>query len=181
MFGRGCIGYGERLVLFCALAMAVLSGRLFGQDYELWSTIDGGGATFSTGGGYELGGTIGQPDVGILAAGDYFLVGGFWGLSLIVDSDLEFLRGDANGDGVINPLVEAIFLLAFGFQNGPPPPCLEAAETDGDGVLNALVEAIYILAFGFQNGPPPPPPYPDCGPDPDPEGSLGCESYPVCP
>lgn len=43
-----------------------------------WWTVDGGGGTFSTGGGYSLGGTAGQPDAGLLAGGGYTLGGGFW-------------------------------------------------------------------------------------------------------
>jgi hypothetical protein len=47
--------------------------------YELsWWTVDGGGYIYSTGGGYELGGTAGQPDAGVLAGGGYTLGGGFW-------------------------------------------------------------------------------------------------------
>jgi uncharacterized membrane protein len=47
--------------------------------YELtWSTIDGGGATSSTGGTYALDGTIGQPDAGAMSGGTYSLGGGFW-------------------------------------------------------------------------------------------------------
>ena len=50
-----------------------------GNGYDLtWSTIDGGGETFSTGGDYELGSTIGQPDAGEVAGGEYVLTGGFW-------------------------------------------------------------------------------------------------------
>jgi hypothetical protein len=48
-------------------------------SYDLsWWTVDAGGHTFSTGGGYTLGGTIGQPDAGALTGGDYTLGGGFW-------------------------------------------------------------------------------------------------------
>ncbi len=43
-----------------------------------WWTVDGGGHTWSTGGGYQLGGTIGQPDAGLLAGSGYTLGGGFW-------------------------------------------------------------------------------------------------------
>jgi hypothetical protein len=51
-----------------------------GGDYDLtWSTVDGGGWTFSRGGAYSLGGTAGQPDAGLLTGGDYTLGGGFWG------------------------------------------------------------------------------------------------------
>jgi hypothetical protein len=50
-----------------------------GGGYDLtWSTIDGGGAMFSTGGSYSLGGTIGQADAGALSGGSYTLTGGFW-------------------------------------------------------------------------------------------------------
>jgi hypothetical protein len=44
-----------------------------------WYTIDGGGATFSTGGSYSLGGSIGQPDAGQVSNLPYTLNGGFWG------------------------------------------------------------------------------------------------------
>jgi hypothetical protein len=51
-----------------------------GAGYDLTgSSVDGGGYTFSTGGGYTLGGTIGQPDAGALIGGGYTLGGGFWG------------------------------------------------------------------------------------------------------
>jgi len=50
-----------------------------GGGYDLsWSTVDGGGGTFSTGGGYSVGGTAGQPDAGLVSGGSYTLSGGFW-------------------------------------------------------------------------------------------------------
>ena len=63
------------LVLFPALALAQTGG-----GYDLaWSTMDGGGYTFSTGGSYSLVGTVGQADAGALSGGGYTLGGGFWG------------------------------------------------------------------------------------------------------
>lgn len=58
--------------------------------YDLsWWTVDGGGATFSTGGGYALGGSVGQPDAGVLTGGDYTLGGGFWrGRAVGVEYDI---------------------------------------------------------------------------------------------
>ena len=57
-----------------------------GAPYDLtWSTVDGGGEMFSTGGVYSLGGTVGQPDAGVLEGGDYTLAGGFWGGALAVE------------------------------------------------------------------------------------------------
>ena len=49
------------------------------QEYESTrSTIDGGGVMRSSGGAFELSGTCGQPDAGVLAGGDFELTGGFW-------------------------------------------------------------------------------------------------------
>ena len=53
------------------------TSRSTGYDLRWWS-VDGGGYTFSTGGGYTLGSTAGQPDAGVLADGGYVLAGGFW-------------------------------------------------------------------------------------------------------
>ena len=87
-----------------------------------------------------------------------------------------FLRGDSDGNGTFNGLADGIHILDHQFQGGPAPPCMEAADADGNGVFNGLTDGLYVLAHGFQGGPPPPAPYPECGPDPDPATSLGCES-----
>jgi len=60
-------------------------------DYDLnWWTVDGGGATFSTGGDYSIGGTIGQHDANVLEGGSYTLAGGFWagGVSILPEYPL---------------------------------------------------------------------------------------------
>ncbi len=50
-----------------------------GGGYDLtWNVIADGGAMFSTGGAYSLGGTIGQADAGTVSGGAYTLTGGFW-------------------------------------------------------------------------------------------------------
>jgi uncharacterized membrane protein len=70
------------LILF-ALSQSQTSAPASAQSggtYDLtWNTLDGGGATFSAGGAYELGGTIGQADAGTMSGGQYALGGGFWG------------------------------------------------------------------------------------------------------
>lgn len=65
------------LVLLLALSSVALAGSV---AYELpWFTVDGGGGMWSTGGGFTLGGTVGQADAGVLTGGGYALSGGFWG------------------------------------------------------------------------------------------------------
>jgi uncharacterized repeat protein (TIGR01451 family) len=75
-------------LLFAAPAVA--------QTYEIsWHTVDGGGATFSTGGPYSLGATIGQPDASAaLTGGSFGVVGGFWGGAGATQADLSITKTD---------------------------------------------------------------------------------------
>lgn len=84
------------------------------------------------------------------------------------DGGASFLRGNANSDSGID-LSDAVYLLAFLFQGGPPPRCDDAADSNDDGSLD-LSDAIFTLAFLFQGGPPTPEPGPFVpGPDPTPD------------
>ena len=71
---------GVLLLAACFLLLVSPVLAQSGGNYDLsWSTVDGGGGTFSTGGVYSLGGTAGQPDAGLATGGVYTLGGGFWG------------------------------------------------------------------------------------------------------
>ncbi len=91
-------------------------------------------------------------------------------------------RGDANDDGAVN-IADMIYMLNGLFGDGSPPPCLEAAEMNGDNAYN-IADAIYGLNRLFGTGPPPVgghgPDGTDCGADPEPENSIGCESTTSC-
>ena len=70
-----------RVLLFAGLTLLFTLPVLAQSGGELdlsWNTIDSGGGTFSSGGSYTLGGTIGQPDAGGMTGGAYTLSGGFW-------------------------------------------------------------------------------------------------------
>lgn len=70
------------LALLATLGLLLAAGVALAQtggDYDLrWNTVDGGGHIVSSGGTYVLGGTVGQPDAGVLSGGTYVLGGGFW-------------------------------------------------------------------------------------------------------
>ena len=91
--------------------------------------------------------------------------------------------GDANGDGHVFAILDAVFLLQYGLLEGEEPPCFDAADVDDSGVIFAILDALYVLEYGFTEGPDPPDPGPDeCGPDPT-EDDLDCENDPedLCP
>ena len=74
------------LLLVVALATA--------DDFEIVrSTIDGGGTVNSSGGEFELSGTIGQPDAGLMEGNEFTLTGGFW---------FPLSHDDCNSDGWVN-------------------------------------------------------------------------------
>jgi hypothetical protein len=82
-------------VLVCGLAASAASA----QPIELtWSSLDGGVQT-SSGGTFELSGTIGQWDAGRrLAQGNLTLAGGFWAPGIVTPD----CYGDVNDDGVVD-------------------------------------------------------------------------------
>ncbi len=94
----------------------------------------------------------------------------------------EFIRGDADGNGSFAGLLDGIYVLAYQFVSGsPPPPCLKAADADDSGSIVGLLDGIYILSYQFVAGSPPPP-APGavfCGIDAT-QDSLPCDST-TCP
>jgi len=90
-------------------------------------SIDGGGVIQSTGGEFELSGTIGQPDAGVLTGGGFQLTGGFW---------FEVAPTDCNDDGTVDLFDHASF---SGCLTGPgaefPGGC-ECFDVDRTGVID---------------------------------------------
>lgn len=122
-----------------------------GGPYDIpWDTIDGGGVTFATGGTFSLGGTIGQPDAGVMSGGTYVLGGGFWqgGYLLAgVGDDLPGTPGDGSQSthfsfhlysAVPNPS-QSVASISFD---------LPKAETARLAIFNLVGECVTTLAEG---------------------------------
>jgi len=124
----------KRATVISVLVLLVASTAL-AQDFDLsWYTIDGGGGTFSTGGTFQLAGTIGQPDAGpVMTGGRFALTGGFWPAA-------TFLPGDLNCDGAINNFDIDPFVLALtnpaGYAQQYPNCNRMLADINGDGIVN---------------------------------------------
>jgi len=96
-----------------------------GQPYEIrWHTVDCGGGS-SSGGPFELSGTIGQHDAGNpMTGGAFGVTGGYWAAS-------QGCIADCNDDGTLNILDFVCFQQLF--QADDP-----AADCNGDGLLNII-------------------------------------------
>ena len=91
-----------------------------------------------------------------------------------------FRRGDADGSGTVEPLVDALFILDWAFLAADAPGCLDAVDVNDDGSIIPTADAIYLLNFGFSGGPAPPAPGVDvCDEDPT-DDTLTCVSPGDC-
>jgi hypothetical protein len=110
-------------ILAAATLLAAATHAQSGGGYDLsWWTIDGGGITFATGGTFNLGGTIGQPDASnVLTGGVFSLTGGFW---------FARIPGDVDSSGCVDDADLLIVLFNFG-ATGP-----NLADLNLDGVVD---------------------------------------------
>ena len=159
----GTLIQGVECVLFedlggLELAIDNLGGFVVGDDVYVEGTIDLNCATdCQQGDGCVFGNTI---------------------VECVIDPP-PFIRGDVDANGIVNGLVDTLYLLAWAFQGGAEPPCLDAADIDDDGTVNPIVDGLAFLCFSFLGCGPPPFPFLDCGFDPT-DDDLECLAYP-CP
>ena len=127
-----------RIVAFAISFAATLS--LVGEEYTIdWHTIDGGGDTRSTGGTYELNGTIGQPDAGEMSGGSYSLAGGFWFGQVPGDCD-------ADGDVDLDDFTELAACLV-GPGGGLAQPACNCFDLDSNGDIDLFDFAEFQVLF----------------------------------
>ncbi len=127
-------------LITCATTAVVLAVP---PEFEITrSSIDGGGVMRSTGGGFELSGTIGQPDAGVLEGGDFVLTGGLW---------FELPPTDCNDDGIVSLLDHETFTACLSGPNGSidasPCPCF---DVDGDSRITLSDYAQLQAGFAGQ-------------------------------
>ena len=137
----------KKLGIYAMGISLLVAAPAMADTFELtWYTADGGGATFSTGGGYQLGGSIGQPDASVaMSGGTITLVGGFWpGVPM-------YAPGDLNCDGSvnfkdINPFV--LYLSNFsGWQTANPGCPAQNGDINQDGTYPSFKDINPFVAL----------------------------------
>ncbi len=111
-----------------------------GDDFDLsWHTVDGGGGT-STGDGFVLHGTIGQPDAGTLSGGGFELRGGY---RQALGSGCGNCPTDVDDSGDTEAFDLAVLLGAWG-----PVDAGDWLDADDNGVIDAFDLAVLLGAWG---------------------------------
>ncbi len=135
--------YKYRTAAWPIVLALVLSPAATHGDYSIdfW-TIDGGGEMWTTGGDFELSGTIGQHDAGtLMTGGDFALAGGFWPGA----AEEPFCFGDLDGDGEIGLSDLAQLLAHYGTTSGAT---YEDGDLDGDGDVDLSDLAALLGVYG---------------------------------
>ena len=124
------------------LILMVSAGVTAADDFEISrSTIDGGGVMRSTGGDFELSGTIGQPDAGIMLSsdGEFQLSGGFW---------FPLAYHDCNSDGCVDLVDYYDFEACLsGPEGGLLLPECNCFDLDGDDDIDLFDIARFQQEF----------------------------------
>jgi hypothetical protein len=127
-----------------------LAAPAYAQISIPWFTIDGGGGT-STGGGFTLSGTIGQPDAGVtMTGGGFSLVGGFWpafSTNQCGPSDVASGGQTVGADGELTA-DDIIVFIGWFVSNNPLADVAGSGQTVGaDGEFTADDVIIFINRF----------------------------------
>lgn len=113
---------------YSSVLLGLATASVMGQEFELSRhTIDGGGVIHSTGGEFELSGTIGQPDAGVLTGGGFQLTGGFW---------FEVGPTDCNEDGSVDLIDHELFTSCLDGPNAGVAMGCECFDVDRSGGID---------------------------------------------
>ena len=96
-------------------------------------------------------------------------------LTLNPQTNLDYIRADINGDGIVN-VADVVWGLQEIFNSGPVGTCNDAKDSNGDGIFD-VADSIWTISYIFQGGSAPPAPFPSCGEIGDPQD---CSSYNGC-
>ncbi|MFH1687508.1 MAG: C25 family cysteine peptidase [bacterium] len=77
---------------------------------------------------------------------------------LIVTSGPIWICGDADGNGVGPDVADLVYMVAFMFSGGTPPPIPQSIDIDGSGGDADVADLVYLVQYMFSGGP-----APDCG------------------
>ena len=107
-----------------------------------WYLIDGGGG-YSTGGGFTLDGTVGQPDAVVLSGGSFQLAGGFW-----AHLTTRHAAGDCNGDGIVVLLDYTCFADCMRGPEASTPQNCALFDFNDNGTVDLEDYGGFSTAFG---------------------------------
>ena len=115
-----------------------------------WQVISSGGTEASSA-DFQLDATVGQTETTFSSGGTRSLRAGYWQKFVCCRG----VRGDVNGDGNHNSVLDMTFLIDTIFRGGPDSPCPQEADLNSDGVPATILDLTFIVDDIFRGGPAP--------------------------
>jgi hypothetical protein len=94
-------------------------------------------------------GTLGQVAVGRGSSPSFGINQGFWQETITG----EYLRGDANQDGIIN-VGDIVYLVSYLYKNGPAPAPVWVGDCNCDEIVN-VGDIVFLVSYLYKGGPEP--------------------------
>jgi len=64
------------------------------------------------------------------------------------------LKGDIDDNGQGPDIADLVFVVAYMFDGGPEPPCMQSADVDGNFSGPDIADLVTLVSFMFEQGPP---------------------------
>ena len=94
-------------------------------------------------------GTLGQVAVGRGSSPSFGINQGYWQETITG----EYLRGDANQDGIIN-VGDIVYLVSYLYKNGPAPAPVWVGDCNCDEIVN-VGDVVFLVSYLYKGGPEP--------------------------
>jgi hypothetical protein len=98
--------------------------------------------------GDKLNATVGQVGVGSGSSESFGTSGGFW-----QPPGEQGLRGDANGDDIIN-VGDVVYLVSYLYKGGPAPDPVWVGDCNCDEIVN-VGDVVFLVSYLYKGGPEP--------------------------
>jgi hypothetical protein len=98
---------------------------------------------------HYLCGTLGQVAVGGGSSPSFGVNQGFWQAPIVE----EYLRGDTNGDGIVN-VGDIVYLVSYLYKGGPEPYPVWVGDCNCDEIVN-VGDIVFLVSYLYKGGDPP--------------------------
>ncbi len=143
--------FHTKFILTIVVLISMMAVPSMAQVALHWKVVSSGGTNASSG-ALNLRGTIGQTAATYSTAAAIELNAGFWQNFGFVGCCIG-IKGDINGDGIDNKILDLTYLINDMFRGGPSSPCPKESDLNNDGTPANIFDLIFMIDDIYRGGP----------------------------